>query len=70
MSKLMAIRKRGKPPDSVKKLRAVQILPTNVRLIEQAASDLKSWLVSKLENQPELYAFLQNKSTSSLIRVG
>jgi hypothetical protein len=54
----MAIKKKDKPPNNVKNLSAIQILPTAVRLVEQSAMNLKQWLVQKLEKESELYAFL------------
>jgi hypothetical protein len=58
----MAIKKKDKPPNNVKNLSAIQILPTAVRLVEQSAMNLKQWLVQKLEKESELYAFLPRKT--------
>ena len=66
-SKLMAIRKKDKPPDKVKNLRTIQILPTNVRLLERSVVELKNWLVNRLKEQEELQAFLPGKSTKSCV---
>lgn len=66
-SKLMAIRKKDKPPDKVKNLRTIQILSTNVRLLERSVVELKNWLVNRLKEQEELQAFLPGKSTKSCV---
>ena len=49
--RLIAIKKKDKPPDKVQNLRAIQILPTNVRLLEQSATDSKDWLIEQLRNK-------------------
>ena len=66
-SKLMAIKKKDKPPNNVKNLRAIQFLPTAVRQVEQSAMNLKQWLVQKLEKESELYAFLPRKTTTAYV---
>ena len=57
----MAIRKKDKPPDKIKILLAIQILPTNIRLLEQFVVELKNWFVNRLKGQEELHAFLPGK---------
>ena len=40
-SRLIAIRKKDKPPDKVENLRTIQILPTDIRLLEQSTTKLR-----------------------------
>jgi hypothetical protein len=63
-SRLIALKKKDKPPDKVTNLRDILILPVHVRLLEQSYGNL----TNRLKDQPESYAFLPNKSTMCCIR--
>lgn len=65
--RLITIKKKDKQPDKVENLQAIQILPTDVRLLEQLTTFLRKQLIDRLEQQKELYAFLPGKSNKRCI---
>lgn len=67
-SRMIVLKKKDKPPDKVINLRAIQISPVHVRLLEQSCLNLKDWFIKRLKDQPETDAFLPNKSTMCCIQ--
>ena len=53
--------------NKVTNLRTIQILLSDVRIMEQSVMNLKQWLLNRLTSQPKLYAFLPEKSTKSYL---
>jgi hypothetical protein len=65
-TRVVCLKKKGKPPDKVKNLRPIQISPIQFKMAEQSRTHLKSWLEKRTD--PRFYAFIPGKDIFGLLR--
>jgi hypothetical protein len=64
-TRVVCLRKKGKPPDCVKNLRPIQISPIGFKLAEQSRRLLKLWLEKNINEN--FHAFVPGKSIFTML---